>query len=262
MTQRQRLHEITRYVREHGELSVSQACELFGASSATIRRDFGLLMEEGAVSRTWGGISRKEDEASDPAGQPTWLRETLFADEKKKIAEKAASLVEDGDVVMIDGGTTTYHMARYLANRPVTVITNSILIAHQIDLERQSKHGAEVLVTGGLIYPEAGMLVGPQAIKNIRGYHARWAFLSVGGIGAEGATNSSELVVETQRAIMEQCETRVLLADHSKLGRKSLCRLCGVGEVDLLITDSHPSQANLINSLRSQGIQVVLTKEF
>ncbi|WP_247236503.1 DeoR/GlpR family DNA-binding transcription regulator [Telluribacter sp. SYSU D00476] len=259
MTQRQRLHEITRYVRKHGELTVSRACELFGASSATIRRDFSLLMEEGAVSRTWGGISRKEEEATDLAGQPAWLRETLFADEKKKIAATAASLVEDGDVVMIDGGTTTYHMARYLANRPVTVITNSILIAHQIDLERQSKYGAEVLVTGGLIYPEAGMLVGPQAIKNIREYYARWAFLSVGGIEAEGVTNSSQLVVETQRAIMEQCETRVLLADHSKFGRKSLCRLCGIGEIDLLITDSPPGQADLIDNLRSRGLHVVQT---
>ncbi|GAB3164469.1 DeoR family transcriptional regulator [Telluribacter humicola] len=70
MTQRQRLHEITRYVREHGDLSVAQACELFGTSPATIRRDFGLLMEKGAVSRTWGGISRRQEEASDPAGQP------------------------------------------------------------------------------------------------------------------------------------------------------------------------------------------------
>ncbi|GAB3164472.1 hypothetical protein GCM10027291_05920 [Telluribacter humicola] len=148
-----------------------------------------------------------------------------------------------------------------MANRPVTVITNSILIASQIDLERQSKYGAEVLLTGGLIYPEAGMLVGPQAIRNIREYHARWAFLSVGGIETEGATNSSQLVVETQRAIMDQCETRVLLADHSKFGRKSLCRLCGINEMDLLITNMHSGQADLIDSLRSQGLDIIQTNE-
>lgn len=258
MNQRQRLHEITRYVRKNGELSVVQACNLFGASAATIRRDFSLLVEEGAVNRTWGGVtSPEEEDYADIAGQPAWMRETLFIEEKKKIASRAASLVEDGDVVMIDGGTTTYHMARHLANRSVTVITNSILIAHQIDLERQSKHGAEVLVTGGLIYPEAGMLVGPQAIRNIREYHARWAFLSVGGVGADEATNSSQLVVETQRAIMTQCDTRVLLADHSKFGRKSLCRLCGMEEVHLLITNPHPAADPLTGMLRSRGLEIV-----
>jgi DeoR/GlpR family transcriptional regulator of sugar metabolism len=265
MNQRRRLKEIADYLGQNSELTVSQACDLFKVSPATIRRDFNALLKKKEVEKTWGGIAPLEGkgnghDAKDVSMAPVSVRQTLHAKEKQAIAERAAAYVEDGDVIIIDGGTTTYFMTKHLANKKIQVITNSILIAHQIDNERQSRIGAEVFVTGGLIYPEAGLLVGPQSIANIKEYHAKWAFLSVGGIEADQATNSSQLVVETERAIMEQSQKIVMLADHSKIGKRSMCRMCSINEIDLVITDYYEPNEPVLNQIRELGVEVVDVK--
>ena len=97
-----------------------------------------------------------------------------------------------------NGGTTTSQMARWLAARPVRVVTNSLLIAHEIECQRMDAQGAEVFLTGGYLYPGSGLLVGPETVESVRRYRAVTAFLSVGGITEEGfATNQRNHVENT-----------------------------------------------------------------
>lgn len=257
MKQRQRLKEIVEYLDKHQELSVQEACTIFDASPATIRRDFTVLIKNDQVDKVWGGVARATNRDKSVSSTPVSFRKTLYLEEKKLIAEKASSFIEDGDVIIIDGGTTTFHMTKFLANKPIRIITNSLLIAHQIDRDRSRKEGAEVFLTGGFVYPEASILVGPQAIANIKEYHAKWAFLSVGGIEDNQATNSNHLIVETERAIIQQSEKTIMLADHSKFGKKSMCKLCAIQEIDILVTDYHGENEPFVEEIRSCGVEVV-----
>jgi DeoR/GlpR family transcriptional regulator of sugar metabolism len=258
MQQRERFREIKKYLMSNIELSVQEACELYQASPATIRRDFNQLAEDGEVIKTWGGIKLPPvamplEGLTSPA-----YRKGVRENEKRKIAEKAASLVEDGDVILIDGGTTTYYMTSFLTAKNIRVITNSILIAHKIDQDRQAKFGnAEVFITGGFIYPHSGLLVGPQAIANIQQYHANKAFLSVGGIDLEMASNSNQLIVESEQAIIQQSEKIIMLADSSKFGKKSMVKLCELEEIDILITDYTENNEALIGQIRNRNVSVM-----
>jgi len=238
-TARQR--HILDLLEEAGDLSVQEVCRRFSLSPATVRRDFSTLSRQGRVLKSWGGI--RSAAAVGYAGNemlPSFLRDTKNPEAKEAIAREAASLVADGDVVAVDGGTTTLRLARYLANRPVRIVTNSILIAHRIEALRSGVGGAEIFLTGGLVYPSSGLLVGPQAVANLQQYHSNWAFLSAGGLDAGGATNTNQLVVECERAMIQNCRHAVLLADRTKWGCRDMVRLCSWQELDILVTDAEP----------------------
>lgn len=238
----ERQRAIVALVERQGDLTVEEACRTLGISPATVRRDFLGLASRRIVQKTWGGIRRRGDSSLHAGGDmiPAGLRETLHTPEKERIARKACGLVRDGDVLVIDGGTTTLHMAAFLANRPVRILTNSLLIAHRIDTLRTVPGGAEVFLTGGFLYPGSGLLVGPEAVQSLSQYHARWAFLSVGGLDQTGATNTNQLVVESERTILGIAESVVVLADSSKWGRKEMVRAFSWNEVTTLVTEVPP----------------------
>ncbi|MEI7956477.1 MAG: DeoR/GlpR family DNA-binding transcription regulator [Verrucomicrobiota bacterium] len=236
-----RHREILELLDVMGELSVPEVCSRLSLSPATARRAFAKLAAAGLAKKVWGGLMRRNP-ATLPGNDmvPSSLRENLNAEAKDAIARQAAMLVEDGDVVAIDGGTTTLRLSSYLANRPIRILTNSILIAHRIEQLRHGPKSAEVFLTGGFVYPRSGLLVGPQAVANLRDYHSRWAFLSVGGLDPQGATNTNQLVVESERAMIEQTENAVILADHSKWDHRDMIRQCTWSEIFCLITDRKP----------------------
>ena len=236
-----RTREILDLLGESGQLSVLDACERLSLSPATARRAFARIAAEGLAEKVWGGLMQLNPAATLGYDMvPSSLRDTLNAEAKDAIARQAAMLVEDGDVVAIDGGTTTLRLSSYLANRPIRILTNSILIAHRIEQLRSGPKSAEVFLTGGFVYPGSGLLVGPQAMTNLRQYHSRWAFLSVGGLDELGATNTNQHVVESERAMIEQTENAVILADYSKWGRRDMIRQCDWSDISLLITNRIP----------------------
>jgi DeoR/GlpR family transcriptional regulator of sugar metabolism len=161
-----RNREILELLDEIGELSVPEVCTRLSLSPATARRAFARLAAAGLAEKVWGGLMRRNP-ATVPGNDmvPSSLREKLNAEAKDAIARQAAMLVEDGDVVAIDGGTTTLRLSSYLANRPIRILTNSILIAHRIEQLRNGAKSAEVFLTGGFVYPGSGLLVGPQAVS-------------------------------------------------------------------------------------------------
>lgn len=255
---RERLRAIRLHLAEKGELGLEEAARLYGGSVATVRRAFARLAGAGEAERTWGGL---KPVGAGAAMVPFAERAARLAREKAGIARAAASLLREGDVVMIDGGTTTLHLAPLVAPRRVRVVTNSLAVAHRIDVERRGRAGAEVFLTGGQLFPESGLLTGLQARAALRGWSAAWVFLSCAGVDAAGATNSNESVVEVEREMIARADRVALLADHTKIGKVSFARLCAWAEVDVVVTDRPVADAAVREAIGAAGTVVVRGRE-
>ena len=196
-----------------------------------------------------------------PAG-PAAFQQRLVenAAEKRAIAQAAAALLEDGDVVMIDGGTTTYQLCEFIALKRVRIITNSLVIAQAVDRLKGRQRGAEIYLTGGILQPESSVLSGPPAEAFLKRYHARWAFLSAAGVDAKEATNHDEAVLASERLMIEQSERVALLVDHTKLGQRAMCALCSLSKVDHLFAGDSPESRKWSRAVGASKLAVHLAE--
>ena len=233
MIQQQRHAQILAHLADHEFMSVEEAVELLNVSPATVRRDFNQLAQENLVERTRGGTRRAR--SANFSIMPFNLREIRHSKEKEALARKAVTFLNPGDVMFVDGGTTTFHLSTCLPNFPLRIITNSLHLAMQISDKRYGKTGIEVFLSGGYLYPQSGQLIGPQAKASLSQYHAHWAFMSVSGITHEKLYYSNELLVETDQAMMYNADKVVILADHSKVNYRAMYHL---SEVNRSITSS------------------------
>jgi DeoR/GlpR family transcriptional regulator of sugar metabolism len=174
-------------------------------------------------------------------------------EEKEAIGRACAELIEPNQSVIIDAGTTVYHVARYLESKTPQIITNSLPVANLF----ASANRLEVLVSGGVIYPRLGVLVGPQAVEAFSKLHADVAIMSAGGISIEGITNSHGLLIDIQRAMINAAKKVIFCIDHTKFGRQSVSQLCGLDCVDAIVTD-HAAPADLVGALRTRGLEVIV----
>jgi DeoR family fructose operon transcriptional repressor len=256
MNQHRRLLRLREHLQTHAELTVAVACRFLQASPATVRRDFNHLVGEGSAEKMWGGISQPANHSSAPLA--FWVRETHALEAKRDIARLASTLIREGDAIMLDGGTTTFQLACLLVNRKVRIITNSLVIALEICRRQEKRRGAEVLLAGGFLQPETDVAGGWHAEQNIRNYRAKWAFLSCSGIDRDGVTNNLEFVLGTEKAMIQQCEQVVIMADATKLGRRGMFEMCSWKEVDYLITDL-PGKSPILKGLSDQKVKLLLS---
>jgi DeoR/GlpR family transcriptional regulator of sugar metabolism len=135
--------------------------------------------------------------------------------------------------VLLDGGTTTLEAARALLGRQIQVVTNSLPIAQLL----ASSQSTDLILIGGYVYPRTGVAMGPLAIATLEGIRVRKAILGAGGIMADGIYNSNLMLVETERQMMACGQEVVIVADHTKFGRLALAKLCGLDQVNRLVTD-------------------------
>ena len=230
--------------------SLEELSELVDASVSTVRRDLDLLESQGTLRRTHGGarlLNLKSDEFTFST------RDTHQLAEKETIAQACAGLVVPNQTVIIDAGTTCFHVARYLESKNPHIITNSLPVANLFSAAAK----LEVVVSGGVIYPRLGVLVGPLAVASFAQVHADFAIMSCGGITAEGITNSHGLLIEIQRAMMQAAQRVVLCVDHTKFGRLSISKLCGLDAIDTVITDQPPS-TEIQEALQKAGAEVIV----
>ena len=218
------------HISRQGFATLEDLVAAVGASESTVRRDLDALDLSGAVKRTHGGAVCAGEVRSMPSLDE---RSTTAAAEKRAIARIAASLVRDGDTVLLDGGTTTLEVARALVGRPVQIVTNSLPIAQLV----ASRGETDLILIGGYVYPKTGVAMGPLAIATMQGLRVRLVMMGAGGIVAEGIYNSNSLLVDTERAMMACGQEVIIVADHSKFGRLSLAKLCGLDEVSRIIVD-------------------------
>lgn len=227
-TRRRRLLEL---VSRQGFATLDELVKSLGVSESTVRRDLETLDLAGSIKRTHGGALYAEE----ARGMPAFDERTRTAiNEKRSIGEATAALVEDGDTVLLDGGTTTLEVARALIGRPVQIVTNSLPIAQLV----ASSPNTDLILIGGYVYPRTGVALGPLAIATMRGIRVRKTIMGAGGIMADGVYNSNLLLVETERQMMSCGQEVVIAADSSKFGRLALARLCGLDEIDHFVGDS------------------------
>ncbi len=232
--------------------SLEELAKHVGASISTVRRDLTLLETGGTLRRTHGGariIAPRSDEFVFSA------RETHHLAEKELIGRACAELIQPRETVIIDVGTTAYRAARCLEGKTLQIVTNSLPVANHF----ASAQKVEVLVTGGVIYPRLGVLVGPLAVEAFSKIHADTAIMSAGGITVAGVTNSHGLLIEIQRAMIQAAQRVILCLDHTKFGRLSVSFLCELDSVDIVVTDP-AAPPELVEALRAQGLEVVVAR--
>lgn len=219
------------HLARHGYASLADLVAELNVSVSTVRRDLDELQRMGTVRRTRGGavyLGAREHPLD--YGQ----RAAQNAAEKEWIGDLAADFIRDGDAVILDGGTTTYQVARRLRGRSVQVVTNSLPIASLLSNSLET----ELIFLGGSMMPQTGVIVGSYAKDILHSLHVRLAIMGMAGIVEDGLYNAHILLVELQRLMIKSAEEVVVVADHTKFGRRSLARVCGFDEVSRLISDS------------------------
>jgi len=250
MQPEERQHRIAEYLQKVEFAALEEIARQVGASVSTIRRDLDVLEGGGNIQRTHGGarvVNPRTDEFTFTA------RDTHQLAEKEAIGRTAAGLIPANQSVIIDAGTTVYHVARHLESKAPQIITNSLPVANLF----ASANRVEVVVSGGVIYPRLGVLVGPLAVESFKKIHADVAIMSVGGISVEGVTNSHGLLIDIQRAMINAAQKVIFCFDHTKLGRKSVSPLCDLDCIDTIVTDA-AAPVELLNQLTGQGIEVIV----
>ena len=230
--------------------SLDELSELVDASISTVRRDLDILEGQGLIRRTHGG-ARLTNPKSDEFTFST--RETHQLSEKEAIGQACAGLILPNQTVIVDAGTTCFQVARHLEAKSPHIITNSLPVANAFS----SSAKTEVVVSGGLIYPRLGVLVGPLAVAAFAQVHADVAILSCGGITAEVVTNSHGLLIEIQIAMMQAARRVILCVDHTKFGRQSISQLCVLEAIDTVITDQLPPD-DIRAALEKGGVELIL----
>lgn len=226
---------------------LAQAVE---ASVSTVRRDVAALAAEGNLRRTHGG-ARLVNPHSDEFAFAS--RDTHQLSEKEAIGRACAELIGPNQTVIIDAGTTAYHVAKYLEPRTPQIITNSLPVANLF----ASNNRVEVVLSGGVIYPRLGVLVGPLAVEAFSKIHADIAVMSAGGITLEGISNSHGLLIEIQLAMIRAARRVIFCFDSTKFGRRSVSTLCGLERIQTIVTDAGAPE-ELVGQLRDRGLEVVI----
>ena len=254
LTQQERHAQIAALLRHEGTVRIATLARAFDVTTETVRRDLDELAESGALNRTYGGGASRS--LIDEPG--IGVRSQLHAAERGRIAFAAAQMVEQGDVLMIDGGSTTRAFAQMLAARElrVTVVTNCLPVAKALGA---NPHGRTILCCGDHVAAEESVY-GTDAGDFIRRFKANKAFIGAGGVTSEGVTDADSLGSSIKRAMMERSQRTILLVDRSKFGVAQFERVCPLADIDALVSEALPPK-HLAARLKEAGVHVVVAAE-
>lgn len=235
MARRARMLE---FIRLQGFVSIPELKDSLDVSESTIRRDLESLEESGEARRTHGGVFYTGTVSSIRQFQRPNPNDGAW-DKKRAIALEAAKLVNDHDTVLLDGGSTTYELAKQLVGRPLQIVTNSLPVANLFS----ATDSVDLVVLGGAIHNRTGVTHGPYTDQMLETINVQKAFLSVAGVNEKGFYNSNMLLVETERCMMHAADRTIIVADSTKFGRSSLARMCEWDQVDTLVVDHQLSNS-------------------
>ena len=232
MSDSERQSRIREYLTRYNEMEIGKLSELLKVSPSTIRREIRGMEASGFLVRTHGGVRMHAPLQYEP---PYEKRASSNVDGKRAIAAAARQMISPGQVIGISGGTTCTELARQLRFvKGITVVTNAINVA----LELYGQSSIRVMVTGGFLNHNSYELVGNQTSESLQPVHMDMAFLGASGIDPDfGLSMSDEPEVLVGHAFMAAADRTVVLADSSKIGRKTFARLAPLSEIDLVITD-------------------------
>jgi DeoR/GlpR family transcriptional regulator of sugar metabolism len=244
-----RRHElILRALQDDGPASVTGLAERIGASEATVRRDLIQLDGEGLLRRVYGGAAPLVDR-DDPFVDVAAVR----VEEKDAIARRCADLIQDGETVLLDIGTTAHRVARRLRGRSLTVVTSSLAVYEELADEPL----IQLVLLGGVLRREYRSVVGFLTEDNLRQIHADRLVLGTSGVRPNGQVMDTTVVeVPVKRAMIAASDQIILVADHGKFPGSGVARVCGPEDLHVVITDAGADPAT-IAALGDTGVEVI-----
>lgn len=252
LTYEERRQTILAHLSIEGKVQVHALAGLFNVSTETIRRDLDRLEKEGRLRKVYGGAVQTRSEWI----EPTFLkRSEMFRSEKQAIGKMAASLVKDGETVILDNGTTTLEIMRQLRDRAhVTVITNSVPILTCALEEFQGK----IIFAGGEVNMDYQAATGTITHQLLDQFKVNKAFISAGGISLSDEITEYNLdEALLSRKMMQRTEESILVADHSKFGVTTFAQIAPIEQISMIVTDSACS-GEWIDALNQLDVEVLL----
>lgn len=256
MHERERQRIILSAVQEKPFITIQDIAELTEASEATIRRDIASMHIQGKLRRVRGGAEAiHPPQQTALAGRPFRVSEAENIDKKRAIAREAVGLCNEGDAIILNGGTTTFQMVHYLATRRLQIMTNSFAIAEH--LVKNSK--STVIIPGGMIYREQSMILSPFDNDVTRNFYGKRMFMGAVGVGPFGAMESDPLIIQGEQKLINQADELVLLVDSSKFERRSSLILCPLQRVATIITDDGIADADR-KMVEDAGVELIVAR--
>jgi DeoR family transcriptional regulator, ulaG and ulaABCDEF operon transcriptional repressor len=258
----QRDAEIIRLLQAQGFIAFQQLCHRLDASSATIRRDLDRLDRLGVIERVRGGARLKAGGAAKVidrlagdrlVGAPFEQNRMRNAAAKASIGRTAAKLCRPGEAIIIDGGTTTFQMCPHLEGLNLQVLTNSLHIVGEL----LPQPGARVSVPGGAIFREQNIILSPFDDDGMNRYHATKLFMGAAAIGARGLMQADVVLIQAEQKLMNKADRLIVLVDSSKFLASATFLVCGLEEVDMVITDEGVRPSD-IEALRAHDVEVII----
>ncbi len=242
-----------------GQVKVPDLSQLFTVSEETVRRDLVLLEKDGLAKRVYGGAVLTKLTSYEP---PYLQRQQVQTEEKECIGRAAAELVESGDTIAVDIGTTTLEMAKAIAGRErLTILTNSLAVAyHLMESLNSGRFSGKIVVVGGELNPEQQSMSGPMGESMLSQFRVDKAFISVGGISPERGISDYD-INETgmSRRMIEAASRTIVLADESKLGKEAFVEIAPLDKLHVIVSNTAVPK-EWVQPLRSQHIQWIEAK--
>lgn len=246
-----RIGNIEEFIYTNKTVTLDQLCEEFKVSKNTIRRDIDELASKGYVKKIYGGVTIPDSQSMTPFEERSINNLGL----KQFIAKKAASLINDGEIIFIDSGTTTFPMVEHLQNKNnLTVLTNNI----EVIIKCIPYHNINIISLSGILDRKALSFSGATAADVLSQYNISKAFLAATGISSKNAaTNSSPAETAIKRTAIERSNYKYLLVDHTKFEVSSLVTYAQFDKIDAIITDQYPNK-DLEKAIKSAGCEIIL----
>ncbi len=248
-----RQREILDRLEAEGAVRVIRLAGEMGVTEETIRRDLAKLQKHGQLMRTHGGAVLLDSRRSEI---PFEIRQSEKLEEKEAIAAASVGFIEEGAIIALDASTTVLELARLIPDRPLTVITSSLMVARAL----ADRANVSVTLTGGQFDPTSWSLTGAIALQTLRRFNITQAFLSCRGVDAHrGLSEASEPMAEFKQAILELAERTYLLADHSKMGLRSSVFIGQIDQLSAIVTDDRISE-EAMEHFQNTGTSIVKAK--
>ncbi len=254
----QREEQILAALGPSGFITYRELEALLDASPATIRRDLARLEAQGFIERVHGGAKlsgeSRPKEAVRLAGIPFDQSITQHLAAKQAIAKAAAALCNPGEGIMVDGGTTTLQMCPHFEGLDLQVLTNSLHIVNALIPQT----GTRILVPSGSVFREQNIILAAAGEESMPRFHAPKLFMGAAAVGPQGVMQADTVLVAAERRLIDRAEEVILLVDNSKFKSQSGTIVCGLEEIDILISNSIPP--NFMNFLEKAGVKVIITR--
>lgn len=256
MFARERKEALLIYMRQHKKASIRELSGEFKVTGATIRTDLREMEAEGLLIRTHGGAILNQGTVEKE--NRLALRKGIYYEEKRQIARKAREFVNEGDILLIDSGTTMVEFALELAAfENLKIVTNDLTIA----LELQKNPKMDILLAGGNVRNEFECTIGSFGIEFLNQLSVDKVFMCPNALSvSKGLTTPFEETAAMKRAMMRTSSERYLLCDSSKIGKKTFCKFAELNEFSQLITDDGINPAD-VSALEKQGLNIIIAKK-